>query len=42
METLVEWFFEGPIIVQQFGLFYASATTTAVVRNLEACIKHVK
>ncbi|PNF17767.1 hypothetical protein B7P43_G06883 [Cryptotermes secundus] len=31
METLVEWFFEGPIIVQQFGLFYASATTTAVV-----------
>jgi hypothetical protein len=32
METLVEWFLEGPIIVQQFGLFYASATTTAVVR----------
>jgi hypothetical protein len=34
METLVEWLFEGPIIVQQFGIFYASATTTAVVRNL--------
>jgi hypothetical protein len=33
METLVEWFIEGPIIVQQFGIFYAS-TTTAMVRNL--------
>lgn len=34
METLVDWFFEGPIIFPEFGIFYASTTTTTMVRIL--------
>jgi len=30
----VDWFFEGPIIFPEFGIFYASTTTTTMVRIL--------
>jgi hypothetical protein len=42
METLVDWFFEGPIIFPQCGIFYTSTTTSTMVRILAFHIRHIE
>lgn len=34
METLIDWFFEGPIVFQEFGILCTSTRTTSSVRIL--------